>query len=96
MTAEYIKWRNAIEGIEDAYSDLRYNRPGVPRLLIRCVCALAYLTYHSIKLRHNRDDETRKFRHLAAVSRYEYRAKQYWRQAVSADLRSHTRLSTYL
>lgn len=96
MTLEYIQQRSAIEGVRDAYADLRYHRRTVVGLLVRSGHSMLYFTYHRFRayLYCHKDD--RRLSHLVTASRYWSRSVQQWRQALSETLREQTVQTSYL
>ncbi len=96
MTPEYICWRSAIGGIENAYADFRYNQRTVPGLAFQGARSALFYLYHVIQARLQMRNEVRRMGHLSAASRYQHRAYQYFRQSISKDLRYHTLKYGYL
>jgi len=96
MTQEYIEWRSAIGGIEDAYADLRYHQRTVPGLLMRSGRSALYSLYHRVQAYRHRREDGRRMRHLAAAKRYEYRSTQRLKQASSRGLRHHATRSYWI
>ena len=95
MTAEYIKKRSALSGIENAYSSLRYQTLSMSKILYRCLGCLAYSLYYQIMaaLHRNNPDDRYLFPSIAIL--YYHRALQHWRQVTSRDLYLYTKQLTY-
>lgn len=96
MTAEYIRWRSAIGGIEDAYADCRYHRRTPAKLLALCGHSAYYWLRFRLSAYRWRHDERIRMGQLAQASRLQYRTYQYLRQALFQELRLHARRVTYL
>ena len=95
MTPQYVEWRSAIGGIEDAYTALRYSGGTLPGLLLRSVHSVAYYFYHRGCTLCPRGMQAHML-HRAAAMRYKYRMIQTLRQAASGTLREHTARSSSL
>lgn len=96
MTAEYIEWRSAIGGIEDAYTDMRYHNRTVFGLLMRSMRSTLCSLYHRFKAYRYRHEAYKRIYHMAASKRYEYQVIQRLRLARSKTLRSYTTHTSYL
>jgi hypothetical protein len=97
ITRRYMERRSQLAGIEIAYCDLRYSAVSLARLAIRGGVSFSKVLFHfaAACLRTDRGGGD-SLRHSACAQLHLYRGIQQWRQLISAELREHTRLKTYL
>ena len=96
MTEEYIEWRSALSGIEAAYAGLRYGNMTTLHLLLQSGRSMLASVYHRGRAGTGRLGQSQSPQQLAIASWHQHKACQQLRQALSKNLRAHTRRASYL